>query len=216
VSAEDEGVEGNARMTAVLGAILVVAFAAEGVTVLSVNQLFTWHVFVGLFIVPVVCVKLATTGYRFANYYKGTPPYRRKGAPHPILRISAPLLVLSTVSLLAAGIVALAVGPRHSDTWITIHQGSAIAWATLVVVHVIGHALETWRLTNAEVRAKPPLPRRRARTAVVAGGFVVGLILGVASLSWTDAWKNREKHRDGASPSAVVRPNLVEDDDALG
>jgi hypothetical protein len=215
VSAEDEGVEGNARMTAVLGAILVVAFAAEGVTVLSVNQLFTWHVFVGLFIVPVVCVKLATTGYRFVNYYKGTPPYRRKGAPHPILRISAPLLVLSTVSLLAAGIVALAVGPRHSDTWITIHQGSAIAWATLVVVHTIGHALETWRLTNAEMRASPPLPRRGARTTVVAVGLVVGLLLGIASLGWTDAWQNREKRHDRASASAVVRPDLVEDDDAL-
>jgi hypothetical protein len=214
VSAEDDGVEGNARITAVLGVILVVAFVAELVTVLSVNELFTWHVFIGLFIVPVVCVKLATTGYRFYNYYKGTPPYRRKGAPHPILRISAPLLVLSTVLLLVAGIVALAVGPRHSDTWITIHQGSAIAWVTLVVVHLIGHALETWRLTNAEVRANPPLPRRGARTTVVAAGLVVGLLLGIASLGWTDAWKNREHRRDGA-PSVVVRPDLVEDHDAL-
>jgi hypothetical protein len=201
VSAEDEGVEGNARLTSLLGAILLVAFAAEGVTVLSVNQLFTWHVFIGLFIVPVVCVKLATTGYRFFKYYRGTAPYRRKGAPHPILRITAPLLVVSTVSLLGAGIVALAVGPRHSDPWITIHQGSAIAWATLVAVHLIGHALETWRLTTAELRANPPIPRRGARTTVVAVGLVVGLILGVASLGWTGAWKNRERRGDGAIPS---------------
>ena len=158
MSAEEEGVEGNARMTALLGAILVVAFGAEVVTVLSVNQLFTWHVFIGLFVVPVVCVKLATTGYRFFNYYRGTPPYRRKGAPHPILRITAPLLVLSTISLLGAGIVALAVGPRHSDTWITIHQASAIAWATFVAVHLIGHALDTWRLTSAELPRIPRFP----------------------------------------------------------
>ena len=215
MSAEDEGVEGNARMTALLGAILLIAFAAEGVTVLDVNQWFTWHVFIGLVIVPIVCVKLATTGYRFYHYYKGTVQYRRKGAPHPVLRITAPLLVLSTVSLLVAGVVALAVGPRHSDTWITIHQGSAIAWATFVAVHLIGHALETWRLTKAEVRANPPLPRRRARTAVVVSGLVVGLILGIASLGWTDAWKNREHRRDGA-PSAAVRANFVEDDDTLG
>lgn len=188
-------------MTALLGTTLLVAFAAEGVTVLSVNQLFTWHVFFGLFIVPVVCVKLATTGYRFFNYYRGTAPYRRKGTPHPILRITAPLLVLSTISLLFAGIVALAVGPRHSDTWITIHQGSAIAWATFVAVHLIGHALETWRLTNAEVRANPPVPRRGARTAVIAAGLVVGLILGTASLGWTDAWKSRERRGVGVSSS---------------
>jgi hypothetical protein len=202
-------------MTALLGAILLVAFLAEGVTILSVNQLFSWHVFIGLFIVPLVCVKLATTSYRFFNYYRGRAPYRRKGTPHPVLRIAAPLLVLSTISLLGAGIVALAVGPRHSDTWITIHQASAIAWVSLAAVHVIGHALETWRLTNAEVRANPPLPRRGARTAVVACGLVVGLILGIASLGWTDAWKDREHRRDGA-PSVVVRANFVEDHDALG
>jgi hypothetical protein len=217
VSAEDEGVEGNARMTALLGAILLVAFAAEGVTVLDVNQLFTWHVFIGLFIVPIVCIKLATTGYRFFNYYRGTAQYRRKGVPHPILRITAPLLVLSTISLLFAGIVALAVGPRHSDTWITIHQGSAIAWATFVAIHLIGHALETWRLTNAEMHANPPIPRRGARTTVVAVGLVVGLILGLVSLGWTGAWKNRERHGAGvAPPSAVVRANFVEDEDTLG
>lgn len=204
-------------MTAILGAVLVGAFAAAGVTVIDVNQLFSWHVFFGLFVVPVVCLKLATTGYRFFNYYKGIAAYRHKGAPHPVLRITAPLLVVSTFSLLAAGIVALAVGPHHADTWITVHQGSAIAWATFVGVHIIGHALETWRLTSAEVRAKPPIPRRGTRTAVAATGVVVGLILGIASLGWTDAWTTRERRGDGLSPSAGrVRSNLVEDDHAFG
>jgi len=149
-------------MTALLGAILFLAFLTEGVTILSVNQLFAWHVFIGLFIVPLVCVKLATTGYRSVNYYRGDLAYRRKGA-----------------------------------------------------IHVLGHALETWRLTKADVRSNPPLARRGARTAVVACGLVAGLILGVASLGWTDAWKGRERRRDGA-PSVVVRPDLVEYDDALG
>lgn len=212
MSAEDVGVEGNARMTALLGAALLVAFLAEGVTILSVNQLFTWHVFIGLFIVPVVCAKLATTGYRFFKYYRGAASYRTKGAPHPVLRITAPLLVVSTISLLAAGIVALAVGPRHSDTWITVHQGSAIAWVSLAAIHVIGHALETWRLTAAEVRADPPLAGRGPRTAVAAAGLVVGILLGVASLGWTDAWQGREQRRDGApsacfdrAPGSVIR-----------
>lgn len=201
----EEGVEGNARMTALLGVVLLIAFLAEGVTALSVNQLFTWHVFIGLLIVPVVCAKLATTGYRFFHYYKGTVSYRRKGSPHPILRITAPLLVLSTISLLAAGIIALAVGPRHADTWITIHQGSAIAWASLVAVHLIGHAVETWRLTTAEVHATPPIPRRGARTAVVAVGLMLGLILGIASLGWTDAWKSRESRGSRPIPVGVFR-----------
>lgn len=187
----DEGVEGNARMTAVLGVVLLVAFAAEGVTVLSVNQLFTWHVFIGLFIVPIVCMKVATTGYRFYNYYRGTPAYARKGAPHPVLRITSPLLIVATVLLLVAGIVALAVGPRHADTAITIHQGAAIAWATLVAVHLVGHAIETWKMTTSEVRGRPAVPRRRARVTTMVIGLLVGVTLGIASLNWTDAWRVR-------------------------
>lgn len=199
------GVEGNARMTGVLGALLLVALAVEGVTVPGVSELFTLHVFVGLFVIPVVCLKLATTGYRFLHYYRGTAAYRRKGPPHPILRIAAPLVVVSTISLLGTGIVSLAVGPRHSDTWVTLHQGSFIVWFAAMTVHVLGHLLETWRLTTAEVRADPPVPRRGLRISLVVVSLVVGLALGIASLGWTSAWRNRPRHGDGSAPAAFVR-----------
>lgn len=202
---EHDGVEGNARMTGVLGAVLLIALAVEGVTVPSVQDMFTLHVFIGLFVIPAVCLKLATTGYRFFHYYRGTAAYRHKGPPHPVLRIAAPLVILATIALLGTGVVMLAVGPRHSDTWLTIHQGSFIAWFALTMVHVIGHAIETWKLTTAEMRAKPPVPRRGVRTALVAGSLAVGLTLGVASLGWTSAWKNRPRPRgDGAAPAYVL------------
>lgn len=199
---EEAGVEGNARATGVLGAVLLVALAVEGVTVPSVRELFTLHVFVGLFVIPVVCLKLATTGYRFFHYYRGTAAYRRKGPPHPVLRISAPVLVLATVTLLATGIVMLAVGPQHSDTWLTIHQASFIVWFAVTTVHVLGHARETWKLATAEMRAKPPVPRRGVRITLVAVSLALGLTIGVASLGWTSAWTNRPRHRDGAAPAA--------------
>jgi hypothetical protein len=198
---EEHGVEGNARMTGVLGAVLLVALAVEGVTVLGVREMFTLHVFVGLFVVPVVCLKLATTGYRFFHYYRGTAAYRRKGPPHPVLRISAPVVVLATIALLVTGIVTLAVGPRHSDTWLTLHQGSFIVWVTVTAAHVLGHLVETWKLTTAELRAEPAVPRRRTRTTLVACSLAIGVTLGVASLGWTSAWKNRPHDRDGAAPA---------------
>jgi hypothetical protein len=187
----DDGVEGNARLTSMLGMVLLVALAIIGVTLIDVRAMFTLHVFFGLLVMPVVSVKLATTGYRFVHYYRGTTAYRGKGPPHPVLRIAAPLVIVATISLLASGVVSLAVGPRRADTWLTIHQGSFIAWVALTTVHVLGHALETWRLTRAEVRADPPVPRRAARFAVLAGSLVVGLALGVASLGWTSSWENR-------------------------
>lgn len=200
----DRGVDGNARMTALLGVIVLVAFAIESITVIDVRQMFTWHVFVGLFIVPVVCFKLATTGYRFWHYYRGAAAYRTKGAPHPILRISAPLLIVATLSMLGAGIVTLAVGPQHSDTWLTIHQGSVIAWAVMISVHFLGHALETWRLTTDEMRAKPPIPRRSLRLIFVAASLAIGLTVGVASLGWTSAWRNRPRNGDGLAPTTAL------------
>jgi hypothetical protein len=199
---EEAGVEGNARMTGALGALLLVALAVEGVTVPSVRQMFTLHVFLGLFVIPLVCLKLATTGYRFFHYYRGTAAYRRKGPPHPVLRISAPVLILATISLLGTGIVMLAVGPQHSDTWLTVHQASFIVWVAVTTVHVLGHARETWRLTAGEMRDSPHVPRRGARTTLVACSLAVGLTIGVASLGWTSAWKNRPRHGAGPAPAA--------------
>jgi hypothetical protein len=201
---EHDGVESNARLTATIGAVLLVALAVEGVTLLGVREMFTLHVFVGLFLVPVVCSKLATTGYRFFHYYRGTTAYRRKGPPHVVLRMAAPLVVASTVALLGTGVIMLAVGPRHSDTWLTIHQGSFIVWVALMTVHVLGHAIETWKLTTAEMRAHPPVPRRRARLALASVSVVCGLALGVASLGWTSAWTNRTRRHDDGAPRALT------------
>jgi len=199
-----DGVEANARMTGVLGAVLLVALAVEGVTVPSVRAMFALHVFVGLFVIPVVCLKLATTGYRFLHYYRGTAAYRRKGPPHPALRVAAPLVILSTISLLGTGVVMLIVGPGRSDTWRTLHQGSFLAWFAVTTVHVLGHGIETWKLATAEARDAPPVPRRGGRAALIAGSLATGLALGLASLGWTSAWDNRPPQRDGSAASAHV------------
>lgn len=202
---DEVGVEGNARMTGVLGAVLLVALAVEGVTVPSVQQLFTLHVFVGLFVIPVVTLKLATTGYRFFHYYRGTAAYRRKGPPHPVLRVAAPLVIVATILLLGTGIVLLAVGPRHADTWLTVHKASFVVWFAATTVHVLGHLLETWRLTTAEMRADPPVPRRGVRITLVVVSLLAGLTLGLASLGWTSAWRNQPRHGDGSTPPTLIR-----------
>ena len=111
------GVVANSRLTATVGAILFVALAVEGVTIYDVQAMFVLHAFVGLFLVPVALLKLCTTGYRFVKYYGHDPAYRRKGPPHPILRILAPLVVASTVALLGTGVALLAVGPATPTPW---------------------------------------------------------------------------------------------------
>jgi len=186
------GVEGNARITAATGALLFALLAVEGVTILRIHDLLTAHVFVGMVITAFVVTKLASVGYRFVRYYLGDRAYVRKGAPHVVLRIAGPILVLTTIAVIVTGIAGLAAG--RSEHWlIDLHKASFILWFVVTTVHVVGHLLDTPRLAVADY--KP-----RSRTSVVGGLWLrrlitlmtvtTGFILAYAVINsgWMDAW----------------------------
>jgi len=75
-----DGAAGNERLTALTGLALLVLFAAEGVTILSVRRLLTLHFFFGMLLIGPVVLKAGSTMYRFLHYYSGAAEYRRKGA----------------------------------------------------------------------------------------------------------------------------------------
>src|SRR5581483_10843700 len=91
------GTDGNAQLTSLMGAILIVLSAAIGVTILRVRQLMWPHLFLGLLLLGPVAMKIGSTGYRFARYYTRDAAYRSKGPPELILRAIAPPVVASTV-----------------------------------------------------------------------------------------------------------------------
>jgi hypothetical protein len=188
------GVEANSRLTGMLGAVLLVALAVEGVSVLDVRGLLSWHVAVGLFVIPAIFVKLGTTSFRAFQYYRGAEAYRHKGPPHPILRIAGPFVALSTVSMFAFGIVTLAAGPRHREPWLTLHQGSFAVWFLATTVHVLGHVIETWQLVRDEATNRPAIARRSVRVSVVLLSLAVGLVIGLLSLKWTGQWDHFTGH----------------------
>ncbi len=196
---DDHGVVGNSRLTATVGSILLIALAVEGVTVFDVNGMFAVHAFVGMFLVPVALLKLGSTGYRFVKYYRGDEAYSRKGPPHPVLRVLGPLVVLSTVALLGTGVWLLARSPANSDTIVTLHQASFIVWVSVMTVHVLGHIVETWRLTISDLSERSPAKVARVglRRSAVGVALIVGVGLGAASLGWNHNWVAREqRHRD--------------------
>ena len=189
------GVEGNARLTGGAGAALFVILAVEAVTVLQIKQLISVHVFVGMLLVPLVLLKTGTTGYRFAHYYTGDPSYRRKGPPHPILRITGPFLVLSSLVLLGTGIALIALGRNVGHQYLWLHQATFFVWAALIVVHTLGHLRETATLTAADWQerdlsgvAEHRLAGARARLSLLVVTLAVGAVLGIASLGWIGTW----------------------------
>jgi hypothetical protein len=73
------GVAGNEILTSSVAAVLTVLLVIEGVTILRLGSLLVPHMVVGLMLIPVVGLKLGSTGYRFLRYYSHAPAYREKG-----------------------------------------------------------------------------------------------------------------------------------------
>ena len=181
------GSEGNRRLTAATAAILLVLLAAEGVTLLAIGSLVSAHVFIGMLLVPLVGVKLASTGYRFARYYTGDRTYRAEGPPHPLLRLLGPVVVLSTVALFASGVTLIVLGPQGGVV-LGLHKASFAVWVAAMSAHVLAHLVRVPRLAAADWRREEALPGSSLRRWLVAGSLVVGLVLAVATVHLAGPW----------------------------
>jgi len=179
-----DGVAGNARLTGAAAAALLVLLAAEGATIPFIGQLIGPHIFIGMLLIPPVLLKLGSTGYRFARYYTGSPPYRQKGPPLLVLRVLAPGVVLTTLALFATGVALLIDGPP-SNTLIFAHKLSFIAWVALMTLHVLGHLLEVPSLASADWRRSGPPKARLAGAGLRTLGLASALVAGVALAALT-------------------------------
>src|ERR1700756_1350886 len=96
---------GNERLTAAVGLLVIAPVLVEVATVLlGVHTFMSLHVFVGLALIPVVVLKLATTGWRFVRYYLRSGPYVAHGPPQLAMRLLAPLFVVATAVLFGSGV----------------------------------------------------------------------------------------------------------------
>lgn len=188
------GVDGNARLTSATGMVLLVLLAVEGVTILSVRQMITLHIFVGVLLLGPVLLKTGSTMYRFARYYTGAPSYRRKGPPHPVLRAIGPLVILSSLALLGTGIALILAGATGSGALLTAHQTCFWIWVGLMTVHVLGHlweaAVTSWSELRRSLRG-PAARRRRWRYTAIVVALVVGVGTATALLPTASSWINR-------------------------
>jgi hypothetical protein len=186
-----DGVAGNARLTGGVAAALLVLLAAEGATIPLIGQLLGPHIFIGMLLIPPVGLKLGSTGYRFARYYSGNPPFVRKGPPHLLLRLLAPGVVLTTLALFGTGVALLIAGPP-SDTLMFAHKLSFIAWVALMTLHVLGHVLEVPSLALPDWRRNGPPEARLAGAGMramalglaILGGGVLALLTYSAAHPW--------------------------------
>jgi hypothetical protein len=174
------GTAGNEQLVATVGVVLIVLFAVVGVTILRIHRLLAAHMFVGILLAGPVGLKLGATGYRFARYYAGDRAYRRKGPPKLSLRLLAPVLVLSTLSLFLSGLVLMLEGASRSPRFMLLHKASFVIWIAVAGLHVLSHLPRVGKSLRA-VRGShlAGAPGAAGRRAAVAGAVATGLVLAI-------------------------------------
>ena len=187
------GVEGNARLTSAAAAIIFLVLAAEGVTILRIGRLLDVHVFIGLLLIPIVLVKISSTTWRFARYYRGDPEYRRKGPPALFLRLLGPLLIALTLVVLASGVALIELPASLRQPLSLIHKASFIVWIAVMALHVLGHLGETLRLAPRDwlLRTRRQVSGASSRQWILVWSLALGLVLALALTPQAFGWYRR-------------------------
>ena len=191
------GVEGNEKLTAITGVVLLVGFAIEGLTILSIHQLLFWHFLIGLLLIGPVLLKICSTMYRFVCYYTGSAPYVRKGPPSPVLRVLGPLVILTSVTVIGTGTVLAVIG--RNATWMFLHKASFVLWFGVMTVHVLNYAPRLPRmLTSRATRGvsgrtvrygnDTAVPGGGARWLLLAASLVVGIGVAAVTMHVSSYW----------------------------
>ena len=174
------GSGGNEQLTLAVAALLIVLLAVEGATMLQIGSLLTIHAFVGMLLIPVVALKLASTGWRMLRYYQRGEEYVLRGPPHIALRmLVAPVLVLSTLFVFGTGVALLALDQRHG-TLVGLHKASFLVWVAAFGLHVLVHLFELPRLRRVRI------PGAVLRLALVTASVAAGLVLATETLPAAD------------------------------
>ena len=203
------GPAGNARLTAWLGVLLLIAFVAECVTLLRLGQLITVHIVVGVLLVALVLAKTATTGWRILRYYLGDPAYRAAGPPPLLLRLLGPLVVLGGLAVLGTGLALVALGSSSRHALFTVvgfpvdavglHKIAFVFWLAVTAPHTLARLVPAWQLTLGR-RRRPlagGLQRALAVVAIVViGGLVAAPVVGEAG-EWVHHREGRGDDRGG-------------------
>jgi hypothetical protein len=176
---------GNEHLTAVLAAVLLLLLAIEGATLLQIGSLLTVHAFVGILLIPILALKVASTGWRFMRYYLRDDEYVRRGPPPLVLRtLVAPVVVLSTLVLFATGVALLVLG-QTAGTIVGLHKASFLVWVGAIGIHVLAHVGKLPRLLRTRI------PGTSIRLALATGAVVAGAVLATATVPGADQLQDR-------------------------
>jgi hypothetical protein len=186
---------GNEQLTALAGILLIVFLAVEGATLLNLRALLTVHAFVGMFLLPIVALKLGSTGWRMARYYLGKEEYVLRGPPaFPLRVLVAPVVVASTLAVFGTGVYLLVVHETQG-TAVGLHKASFVVWFVSTSIHVLA------RLARMSQALRARYPGIGPRLGLVAVTLVVGTAVATMTLPGADQLQDRMSTQVGLDGS---------------
>jgi hypothetical protein len=207
------GPPGNERLTSSTGLALLLLLAVEVLTTLSLRSYLPVHIFLGLLLLPPVALKLASTGWRFLRYYTRNEAYRHEGPPRLLLRMLAPLLVASTLTLFGTGVALIVVG-HGGGLLLSVHAVSFGVWGVAMIVHVLAYIARTLRLGPADwlPNAERVVAGVRSRRAALGGTLIAGAIVALATYPAQQTWlshRHLRRHGHAAATHLLTPRNPV-------
>jgi hypothetical protein len=199
--------DGNERLTAAVGVLLLVPIVIELVSVLlGVHTFMSLHVFVGLLLIPPVLLKLASTGWRFARYYLRSDAYVVHGPPQLVMRLLAPLLVAATVVLFGSGV---AMGLLHGHALVVarrLHGPASVVWIVLVGVHVLVYLKRSLLKGTEDIAAgtRAAVGGAKGRAYAVVAAVAVGVAVAAATVPAQHHWVNLHRDHDHRGESQRI------------
>jgi hypothetical protein len=210
------GPAGNARLTAWTGLVLLVLLLAELITLLDVRGLISWHVALGVILIPPALLKTAVTGWRFLRYYGRNEPYRTSGPPILPLRVLGPFVVAATLGLLGSGLLLILLGENRSRqdglagySWVNVHQALFIVFAVVAGLHVLARVVPAVLLVRGRRKESPGrpgnVPGGGARLGILLGTLAVAALAAVLLLPGASSWQQERFHGgdDGPPPRSA-------------
>jgi uncharacterized membrane protein YedE/YeeE len=197
--------DGNERLTASVGLVLIVLTVIELATLLlGLQRFLSLHVFVGIVLLPPVALKLASTGWRFTRYYTRAAAYRAKGAPQLVMRLMAPLLVAATIVLFGSGV---AMGFLHGHSLRLarqLHGPASVVWMLLVGVHVLVYLKRALVSSKEDVdpTSRSAVRGASARNLILAAAVLTGLVVGLGTVTVQHRWLHLPPKHDQHDGSA--------------
>ena len=186
---KDADPRGNERLTAMTGAVLLVLFIVECLTLLNLGGFLTVHVFLGFLLLGPVCLKIGSTLWRFTRYYTGSVPYVRKGPPNPLERVLGPFVILTTLAVLGTGVALVIEGPGNGP-WQHLHREAFLVWVAVILIHLASYLPKLPRLLSSQPadRARELLAARVTRWLLLAGSLAAGLVLALLTYHLAYQW----------------------------